>query len=177
MDNPKINRAILLGGAFLTLLMLSSVANTVFLNSLNALYQNPFLFFSMVFMNNIIVISLILLGMSFYVHLVTSGFFKNEKHSNIILEHPKLFAFIFAFIVLFLGILRGVNQSFGKIAIEHLPAIFLITAPIGMIEGTAVYLTIKKTLNKTINIRSLVCIFGIFVIAALIEVGLLSILK
>ena len=113
--------AIFLGLSFLGLLLISSFANTLFLNSLNLLYQNQILVFSMIFMNNIIVISLIILGMTFYVKLVTLGFFKNDKNSTVIIDHPRIFSIVFSFIVLFLGILRGVNHFFGKITIELLP--------------------------------------------------------
>ena len=124
----------------------------------------------MIIMNNMIVISLIVLGMTFYVNLVTLGFFKNEKYSNVIIENPRIFALVFSFIVLFFGILRGVNHFFGEITIELLPKMLLLNAPIGLIEGYAVYLAIKKTLNRTLTLRNLFCTFGIFSIAAIIEV-------
>ena len=167
----------LLGLGFLALLLLSSIANSASLGSLTALYQNQVLVFSMILMNNVIVVSLILLGMRFYVQLVTLGFFKQEKYAYVIIDHPQTFAIIFAFIVLFLGVLRGVNLFFGEIAIELLPSIFLASAPIGIIEGYGVYLTIHKTLSRTITLRCMIYIFGIFAIAALIEVGLITILR
>jgi hypothetical protein len=55
--------------------------------------------------------------------------------------------------------------------------IFLASAPIGIIEGYGVYLTIRKTLSRTMAMRDLACIYGIFLIAALIEVGFINILK
>jgi len=169
-------RVFVLGLSFLILLLISSFTNTIFLNSMSILYQNQILVFSMILMNNIIVISLIILGMTFYVNLVTLGFFKNEKHSTVLIDHPRTFAFIFSFIVLFLGVIRGVNHFFGKIDIELLPIVFFLNAPIGIIEGYGVYLTIKKIFNRTITLRSLVYIFGIFIVAALIEVGMITIL-
>lgn len=175
MLNEK-SRVFLLGLGFLTLLLISSVANTAFLDSLSALYQNQILVFSMILMNNIIVVSLILLGMRFYVQLVTLGFFKNEKYSNVVIDHPRTFAVVFALIVLFFGVLRGINLFFGNFVIEFLPEIFLTSAPLGIIEGYGVYLTIKKTLKGTMTLRSLVYIFGVFAVAALIEVGLINIL-
>lgn len=169
-------RAAFLGLAFLTLLLFSYIANTAFLNSLSILFQNRLLVFVMIFMNNIIVVSLILLGMNFYVDLVVLGFFKREKYANVVLEHPRIFAAVFAFIVLSLSILRGANLFFGRIIIEALPAIFLASAPIGIIEGYGVYLTIGKTLSRTITVRDLVYIYGIFLIAALIEICLMNVL-
>ena len=168
---------IFLGLSFLGLLLVSSFANTLFLNSLNLLYQNQILIFSMIFMNNIIVISLIILGMTFYVKLVTLGFLKNDKNSTVIIDHPRLFSIIFSFIVLFLGILRGVNHFFGKITIELLPLILFLNTPIGIIEGYGVYFTIKKTLKRKLSLRSLVYIFFIFIIAAIFEVGMITVLN
>jgi len=171
------HRVVLLGLAFLILLMLSYIANTAFLNTLSVLFQNQLLVFSMIFMINLIVVSLILLGMTFYVDLVVLGFFKREKYANVVLEHPRTFAIVFALVVLFLSILRGTNLFLGRIIVEALPTIFLVSAPIGIIEGYGIYLTIRKTLSRTIAVKDLVYIYGIFLIAALIEVGVINILR
>ncbi len=170
-------RALLLGLAFLILLILSYIANTAFFNTFNALFQNQLLVFSIIFINNVIVVSLILLGMTFYVDLVILGFFKREKYANVVLEHPRIFAVVFALIVLFLSILKGANLFLGRIIVEALPTIFLVSTPIGIVEGYGIYLTIKKTLSRTIAVKDLVRIYGIFLIAALIEVGLITILS
>ena len=176
MFNQK-TRISLLGLSFLLLLLVSSVSNTVFMNSLGTLYQNQILVFSMIFMNNVIVISLIIIGMNFYVKLVAFGFFKNEKYSTMIIDNPRTFALIFSFIVLLFGVLRGVNHFFGKITIELLPKMLLLNAPIELIEMYGVYLAIKKTLNRTLTLRNLFYIFGIFTIAAIIEVGMIILLN
>ena len=170
-------RAVLLGLAFLILLMLSYIANTAFFNTLSVMFQNQLLVFSMIFINNVIVVSLILLGMTFYVDLVVLGFFKREKYANVVLEHPRTFAIVFAIIVLFLSILRGANLFLGRIIVEALPIIFLVSAPVGIIEGYGIYLTIKKTLSRTITVKDLVYIYGIFIIAAVVEVGFINILR
>jgi len=166
---------ILLGFAFLALLLFSYIANTAFFGSLSVWFQNQPLVFVMIFMNNIIVVSLVLLGMRFYVNLVVLGVFKREKSPDVVLRHPRIFAAIFAFIVLFLGILRGVNRFFGEIAVETLPSIFLASAPIGAIEGYGVYLTIRKTLGRTMTMKNLVYIYGIFFAAAILEISLINI--
>jgi len=170
-------RAILLGLAFLILLLVSYFANTAFFETLNVLFQNQLLVFLMIFIHNVIVVSLILLGMTFYVDLVVLGLFKREKYAYIVLEHPRTFAIVFAFMVLFLSILRGTNIFLGSIIVEALPMIFFVSAPIGIIEGYGIYLTIKKTLSRTITVKDLVYIYGIFIIAAAIEVGLINVLR
>ena len=170
-------RAILLGIAFLSLLMLSYIANTALFNTFSALFQNQFLFFSVILLNNVIVVSLILLGMRFYVDLVVLGFFKREKYANVLLEHPRTFAVVLALVIIFLSILRGANLFLGRIIVEALPTILLISAPIGIIEGYGIYLTIRKTLSQTIALKDLVHIYGVFFIAALIEVGFINMLR
>ena len=172
MFNEKI-RISFLGLSFLLLLLFSSLSNSVFLNSLAVLYQNQILVFLMIFMNNVIVISLIIIGMTFYVKLVKFGFFKDEKYSTVIIDNPRIFALIFSFIVLFLGILRAVNHFFGRITINLLPQILLVNTPLGIIEGYGVYLAIKKTLNQTLTLKNIFYIFGILSIAAIIEVGMI----
>ena len=46
----------------------------------------------------------------------------------------------------------------------------------GIIETYGIYLTIKETLNRTITSKTLALIYGLFFIAALIEVGFTQLL-
>ena len=131
----------------------------------------------MIFINNITVSSLILLGMTFYVRLVLSNFFQREKHARIILEHPRIFAIVFAVVLLVLSILRGANFFFGGIRVETLPSILLVSTPIGIVEGYGIYVTINKTLRSEVSIKDLVYIYAIFFIAAAIEVGFIALLR
>jgi hypothetical protein len=113
--------------------------------------------------------------MTFYVNLVLSNFFKREKHANVILEHPRIFALVFTSVIVFLSILRG-GSLLGGINIESLPLILLISAPIGIVEGYGIYLTIGKTLSRSMSIKDLAYIYGIFFIAAVMEVGFINLL-
>ncbi|MEM2912026.1 MAG: hypothetical protein QXM52_04905 [Candidatus Bathyarchaeia archaeon] len=175
MDNAR-KRTVLLGLAFLFLLLLASFENTVFFTILRDVLQNQFLAIGMLFIHNVLVISLILLGMSFYVNLVVSNFFKREKYSHIVLEHPRIFALVFTLIIVFLSILRGGTLLYGGIILETLPLILLISTPVGLVEGYGIYLTIKKTLSRTLSTKDLLYIYGIFLIAAVIEVAFINIL-
>jgi hypothetical protein len=130
----------------------------------------------MIFIHNVIVISLILLGITFYVGLVKLNFFKGQKYEYVILEHPGTFAIIFAVMILFISLLRGSTLILGETNIEVLPKILLISTPIGIIEGYGIYLTIRKTLSRTIIIKDLACIYGIFAIAAVVEIGFINLL-
>ena len=130
----------------------------------------------MFFVHNITVISLILLGMTFYVNLVVQGFFKGQKHERVVLEHPGTFAVVFTILIVFLSILRGSTLIFGEIMVDELPKILLASVPIGIVEGYSIYLTIKKTLSRTISLKDLAYIYGIFFIAAVVEVGFINLL-
>ncbi len=169
-------RLVLLGLAFLILLILSYFENVIFFQTLNTLFLNQLLAFFMFFVHNITVISLILLGMTFYVNLVVQGFFKGQKHERVILEHPGTFAIVFTILIVFLSILRGSTLIFGEIMVDELPKILLASVPIGIIEGYSIYLTIKKTLSRTISLKALAYIYGIFFIAAVVEVGFINLL-
>ncbi|MEM3704167.1 MAG: hypothetical protein QXX79_07120 [Candidatus Bathyarchaeia archaeon] len=169
-------RVFLLGLAFLFLLLLASFENMIFFTILRSILQNQFLAVGMLFIHNVLVISLILLGMSFYVSLVVSNFFKREKYSHIVLEHPQVFALIFTLVIVFLSILRGGTLIYGGIMLEALPSILLISTPIGLIEGYGIYLTIKKTLSRALSTKDLIYIYGIFLLAAVMEVGFINIL-
>ncbi len=129
----------------------------------------------MLFIHNVLVISLILLGMSFYVNLVMLGFFKKEKFANIVLDHSRTFALVFTIMIIFLSILRG-SSLMGGITVEALPLILLISAPIGIVEGYGIYLTIEKTLSRKMSMRDLAYIYGIFFIASLMEVSFINLL-
>lgn len=170
-DNKK--RTALLGLAFLAFLALSSVENAYFFQILGAILQNQFLAVGMLFVHNLLVVSLILLGMTFYVNLVMLGFFKREKYSHIVLEHPGTFALVFAGMILFLSILRG-SSLLGGVNVEALPLILLVSTPIGIVEGYGIYLTINKTLSRAMSLKSLASIYGVFFISAVMEVGFIN---
>ena len=57
-----------------------------------------------------------------------------------------------------------------------LPLVLLVSAPIGIVEGYGIYLTIKKTLSREMTMKSLVYIYVIFLIAAIMEVGFINLL-
>ena len=180
MFNQK-TRTVVLGLAFLTCLAISFVVNTFFLQGLTDILQNQevlqnqLLAVAMLFVHNVLVVSLIILGMTFYVNLVVLNFFKREKYADIVLEHSRTFALVFAVVVIFLSILRG-SSLFGGLIIEKLPLILLISAPMGIVEGYGIYLTIKKTLSRSMSTKDLIYIYGVFLIAAIIEVGFINLL-
>jgi len=167
----------LLGLTFLIFLVLSYFENVIFFRTVSILFQNQFLAFLMIFIHNITVISLILLGMTFYVNLVVLNFFKREKYAHVLLEHPRIFAIIFTIMIIVVSILRGSTLIFGGISVEALPTILLVSAPIGIIEGYGIYLTIKKALSRTLSIKDLTYIYGIFFVAALIEIFFINLLN
>ncbi|MBS7646876.1 MAG: hypothetical protein QXL91_01145 [Candidatus Bathyarchaeia archaeon] len=176
MSESKKHTA-LLGLVFLAFLLLSSYENTVFFNLLlREILKNQFLAVGTLLLHNLLVVSLILLGMSFYVSLVQSGFFRREKHSHIVLEHPRIFALVFTVVVVFLSILRGCTLIYGGVSLETLPAILLISTPIGLVEGYGIYTTIKKTLSQTMKTRDLAFIYSIFLAAAVLEVTFINVL-
>ena len=165
----KRKKTIFLGLTLLTLLLISYFENIIFFQTLNLLFQNLLTTVLMVFIHNVTVASLILIAMTFYVNLVLQGFFKGQKYEYVILKHPKIFSIIFTIMIVFLSILRGSTIIFGEVNIEALPEILLISLPIGIIEGYGIYLTIKKTLSRTISVRNLIYIYGVFFFAASIE--------
>ena len=174
MDTRKSTA--LLGLAFVIFLGLSYAENRFFFGMLGDVLQNPFLAVAMLFMHNVLVVSLILLGMTFYVNLVVLNFFKREKYADVIITHPRSFALIFTCIIIFLSILRGATLIYGGINVEALPLILLVSAPIGIIEGYGIYLTIKKTLGRTISMKALTYIYSIFFVASIMEVGFINLL-
>ncbi|MCS7115024.1 MAG: hypothetical protein RMJ15_01625 [Nitrososphaerota archaeon] len=72
-------RTILLGLAFISLLFLASFETTVFFTAIKSILQNSFLAVGTLFLHNVLVVSLILLGMSFYVNLVMLNFLNGKN--------------------------------------------------------------------------------------------------
>jgi hypothetical protein len=163
-----------LGLAFIGLLGLAYAENLFFYSILGEVLRNVFLAVAMLFLHNILVVSLILLGMTFYVNLVVLNFFKNDKHADVIISHPRTFGLVFSFIVVFLSILQGANMTQGGVNLELLPLILLISTPIGIVEGYGIYLTIKRTLSRTMSMKSLAAVYGVFFVASVMEVAFIN---
>ena len=174
MDLKK--KTALLGLTFVILLGLSYAENSFFFNILGYVLQNQFLSLGMLFLHNVLVVSLILIGMTFYVNLVVLNFFKREKYADVVISHPRVFATVFSCMIVFLSILRGATLINGGVALENLPLILLVSAPVGIIEGYGIYLTIKKTLSRTITTKALFYIYSIFLLASIVEVGFINLL-
>ncbi|MEM2105776.1 MAG: hypothetical protein QXV21_04840 [Candidatus Bathyarchaeia archaeon] len=166
----------MLGLVFVAFLAIAYFENIMFFKVVGDFFSNQLLAMLMLFVHNTLAISLILLGMTFYVNLVLLNFFKREKYADILLQHPRIFAVIFTVVVLFLSILRVSGLTYGQIDIAYLPQILLISAPIGILEGYGIYLTISKTLSRTMSTKDLVFIYVIFLVAAAIEVGFINLL-
>lgn len=175
IDEKK--RTVLLGLLFLLFLILSFVENTLFFGISNIVLENQLLSIGVIFLHNLIVISLILLGMTFYVRLVLLKVFKGQKYEYTVLEHPKIFAVTFTIIILFLSILRASILFFGGMNLQLLPLILLGSAPVGIVEGYGVYLTINKTLSRTMSMKGLIHIYIVFLVAAVLEVAFMNLLR
>lgn len=167
-------RTILLGLLVLGFLGLAFVENTVFFSYAGSVFYNPPLAVIVVFIHNVLVISLILLSMTFYVGLVTGGFFKKQKHEYVVLEHPRVFALVFTVVIIGFSILRTSMLVFDQVRLDTLAFVILMSLPNGIIEGYGIYLTLKKTFARTMRTKDLFSIYGLFFIAAIVEVGFLN---
>jgi hypothetical protein len=72
----------------------------------------------MLYMHNVLTVSMILIGMTFYVNLVVLNFFEREKHADVVISHLKIFAAVFACVIIFLSILRGAILINGRVTLE-----------------------------------------------------------
>jgi len=173
-------RTVLLGVALLIFLALAYVENIAFFGVSKDLFTNPH--FAMraaavgvVFVHNVLVVSLILLAMTFYVGLVLS-FFKPRKYEYVVLQHPRVFAFIFTIMIILLSIFRASTIALGSVIINALATVILLSLPSGIIEAYGIYLTIQKTLKRTMTLRDLLAIYLLLLIAAVVEVGFVHLL-
>jgi len=164
-------KTILLGLTLLFFVFLAYFENIVFFSSVEKIFLNPLLAVAMVFIHNVLAISLILLSMTFYVEFVLAFISKRQRYEYIVLEHPTVFALAFTVIILLVSILRTCTLIYGGILLQTLGFVLLVSIPNGLIEAYGIYLTIQKTLKRVISIRDLMVIYGLFFIAAVLEVG------
>ena len=175
MVDPK-KRTVVLGLVFVLLLLVAYAENGSFFGTVGNVFLNPPLAVFFIFVHNVLVVSLILLGMTFYVGLVLN-FMPNRKEEYVIINNPRIFAFVFTLVVLFLSILRASMLVYGQVVVNTLVFVVLLSTPNAVIEGYGIYKTIEKTLKQMMTIRSLVWIYLIFFIAAVIEVGYVYLLS
>jgi len=173
--SPK-KRTVLLGLVFLFLLIFAYVENSSFFGSLGDVFANAPLAVFFIFVHNVLVVSLILLGMTFYVGLVLNFMSKNDK-DYVILHNPRLFAFVFTVMVIFISILRTSTLVYGKVFVETLLLVILLSSPNAIIEGYGIFQTIERTLKRNMTTKSLAGIYLLFFVAALIEVGYVYLLR
>ena len=73
--------------------------------------------------------------------------------------------------ILVISILRTSNLVYGKVFIDTLALVILVSAPNGIIEGYGIFQCINKTLKRNITMKDLAAIYFIFLVAAVIEIG------
>jgi hypothetical protein len=173
--NPK-KKTVILGLVFLALLAFAYVENTSFFGSVGDVFLNPPLAVLFVFVHNILVVSLILLGMTFYVGLVLN-FFPQRKIEYVVLNNPRIFAFVFTLMIIFISILRASMLVYGQVVVNTLLFVILLSTPNAILEGYGIYQTIEKTLKRKMTMKALAAIILIFFAAAVIEVGYLLLLR
>jgi len=169
-------RTIILGLVFLLLLVFAYVENSSFFGSLGDVFSNPPLAVLFVFVHNVLVVSLILLGMTFYVGLVLN-FMPKRKIEYVVLHNPRIFAFVFTLMIIFISILRASMLVYGQVLVDTLALIILLSTPNAIIEGYGIFQTIEKTLKRKMTMKALAAIYTIFFVAALIEVGYVYLLR
>ena len=168
-------RTLLLGITLLIFLALAYVENRAFFEYSGNLFANPPIAVLVVFIHNVLVVSLILLAMTFYVELVLS-FFKPKKYEYVVLQHPRSFALAFTLMIIFLSIIRASMIVFDTVVLGNLAMFVMLSLPNGIIEGYGIYLTIRKTLSRNMTNRALAIIYLLFLIAAVVEVGFIQLL-
>jgi hypothetical protein len=168
-------RTALFGLVFLFFLLLAYVENTSFFVYIRDSFANPPLAVVLVFVHNVLAISLIILGMAFYVEVVLT-FMPKRRIEFIVLEHPSAFAVVFTVMILLLSIFRASTLLRGEVEITSLVRVLLVSAPTALVEGYGIFKALKKTFSKSLTLRSLAGIYLIFFFAAVVEVGFVQLL-
>ena len=174
-DLEARKRTVILGLVFLTCLGLAYVENTFFFRHLTNVFSNLLVAVSVIFVHNVLVVSLITLGMTFYTEFVYN-FMKNRKIEYVVVQHPSLFALIFTIMIIGISILRASTLVHGQVFLNALPLIVMLSAPNGIVEGYSIFQSIEKTLQRRISKRDLAVIYSLLFVAAVIEVSLTQII-
>jgi len=168
-------RTVVLGLLFLFFLALSYIENMSFFNYIKHIFMNFPLAMTLVFIHNLLAISLIILGMAFYVEFVLN-FLPEKKIERVVLNHPRIFALVFTIVILLLSILRASTLLRGQVAINTLALVVLFSLPNGILEGYGIFRSIEKTLERKLTLKDLAIVYSIFFFAAILEVGFVHIL-
>lgn len=169
-------RTVALGIVFLVCLTLAYVENVSFFHYVKGIFSNPPLAIILVFIHNVLAVSLILVGMAFYVDFVLA-FLPKRKYEYVVLQHPRLFALVFTIMIFLVSIFRAGTLLQSQVVINTLPLVILVSAPNGIIEGYGIFQCIQKTLKKSMTIKDLAAIYSFFFVAAVIEVGYIQALQ
>lgn len=168
-------RTAILGLVFLFFLLLAYVENTSFFVYIRDSFTNPPLAVVLVFIHNVLVISLIILSMAFYVEVVLN-FMPKRKIEYVVLQNPNVFAVVFTVMILAMSIFRASTLMKGGVDVGTLALVILISAPNALVEGYGIFQAIRNTLSKSLTTRSLAVIYFIFFLAAVVEVGFVQLL-
>lgn len=172
--NPT-KKTVLLGFIFLFFLALSYIENVSFFSYIKDIFMNFPLAMTLVFIHNLLAISLIILGMAFYVEFVLA-FLPEKKIERVVLRHPRIFALVFTIVILFMSILRASTLLQGQVAVNILALVVLFSLPNGILEGYGIFRSIEKTLGRKLTFKDLAIVYSIFFFAAVFEVGFVHIL-
>jgi len=167
-------KVVLLGLFFLICLTLAYFENILFFDSLKNVFTTIWIAVPIVFLHNVFAVSLVMLGMVFYVRFVLT-FLPQRRFEYAVLQHPRLFAFIFTAVILGVSILRT-NTLLQTQLLQNLMPILLLSLPQGILEAYAILLTIEKILKRSITLRNIVTVYSIFLLAAILEVSFVHIL-
>jgi hypothetical protein len=169
-------KTIILGLVFVLLLLPSYLENSSFFRMSGDIFANPLFAVLFIFIHNVLVISLILLGMTFYVGLVLT-FMPKRKIEYVVLNNPRIFAFVFTIMIILLSILRASMLVYGQVFLDTLFFVILLSIPNAIIEGYGIFQTIERTLKRKMTLKALAGIYLLFFIAAIIEVGYVYLLR
>ena len=168
------SKVVLLGLLFLVCLTLAYFENILFFDSLENVFATVWMAVPVVFLHNVFAVSLIMLGMAFYVKFVLA-FLPQKRFEYVVLQHPRLFAFIFTIVILSVSILRA-NTLLQTQLLQNPMLIILLSLPQGILEAYAILLSIEKILKRSLTIKNIVTVYFIFLLAAILEVSFIHIL-
>ncbi|MCX8182294.1 MAG: hypothetical protein N3D12_04175 [Candidatus Methanomethyliaceae archaeon] len=95
-----------------------------------------------------------------------------EWGTRVMSDHQKEFAILLALVLVSASLIRGL--LLGNTTLKDLPNIISVSLPIVAMEGYGLYLGIRSAFARNVNVRTVLTIAGIFLVAAVLETGIAS---
>jgi len=129
---------------------------------------------AVIFSHNVFAVSVISLCMVFYANLVALSRARWLRGANFVLRYPRAFSAFLSATVVLASVLKGAAAAGARPC--EISTILLLSLPVMLMEGYGLYMAVKGALTRSLNASTLLHVYSIFFVAALLEASLIIML-